>query len=409
MYNQSRQIDMKIGIITSWMRLGWGVDLTLHLTASALKALGHEVTLYAANHDGTFAKAPYKLVHTPVVPHRFFPRFEYRARRYISFFNSEPNDIYLIATHPFFYYPWFLKKPVVNYEFGIVPTTGFSWRKKAMWAYMRLTQFYLYHPKADAIVSNSEFTRRALPRFVWKKTIPIYHGVEHYDPLHPEHDFLFPSPLLEPDPKDPSNPREVPVDRRSTDELRTEFRLQHGFSKNDVVGLYVGRINPKDQPYKGTGELFELVPKLRKNHAQLKWVMVGLGNENDRQLCLRNGIIPLLNYPDWKMRQVFVGCDFYATASKWEGFNLPILEAQYFGKPAVAYKLAAHPEVVLDGKTGFLATSRTELESSILKLIKDKDLREQTGQAGREWARRFNWMNCAKEFEKLFIRIIKDR
>ena len=110
--------------------------------------------------------------------------------------------IYLIATQPYFYYPWFLRKPVVNYEFGIVPTRGFSWRKKAMWAYMRFTQFYVYHPAADAIVSNSEFTRRALPWLVRGKTTPIYHGVEHYDPLHPDHDKLFPSPLLEPDPHD---------------------------------------------------------------------------------------------------------------------------------------------------------------------------------------------------------------
>jgi hypothetical protein len=34
---------MNIGIITSWMRLGWGIDLTLHLTASTLKGLGHEI------------------------------------------------------------------------------------------------------------------------------------------------------------------------------------------------------------------------------------------------------------------------------------------------------------------------------------------------------------------------------
>lgn len=51
------------------MRLGWGVDLTLHLTASTLKALGHEVRLYCANHDGSYSLAPYDLIHKPVVYH----------------------------------------------------------------------------------------------------------------------------------------------------------------------------------------------------------------------------------------------------------------------------------------------------------------------------------------------------
>ncbi len=398
---------MKIGIITSWMRLGWGVDLTLHLTASALSSLGHEVRLYTANHDGSFALAPYELIHTPVVPHRFFPRFEWRARRYINYFNEQPDEIYLIATQPYFYYPWFLKKPVVNYEFGIVPTSGFSWRKKLMWSYMRFSQFWLYHPMADALVSNSEFTKRALPFFARRKTFPIYHGVEHYDPLHTDHKKLFPKPMLQPVPGDPDNPKEVPVDRRSDDELRKEFREELGFADDDIVGLYVGRIRPVDQPYKGTQELFDLIPKLKKEFPHLKWVMVGLGTEDDAELCRKSGIVPLLNHPDWKMRQVFVGCDLYATASKWEGFNLPILEAQYFGKPVLAYRLAAHPEVVNDGVTGFLVENRDEFGERVRELIGDRELRERMGREGREWAKRFNWMNCAKEFEKLFERVIR--
>ncbi len=400
---------MKIGIITSWMRLGWGVDLTLHLTASALTSLGHEVRLYTANHDGSFALAPYELIHAPVVPHRFFPRFEWRARRYIRYFNEQPNDIYLIATQPYFYYPWFLDRPCVNYEFGVVPSTGFSWRKKMMWSYMRFTQFYLYHPRAAALVSNSEFTRRALPFYVRRKTRPIYHGVEHYDPLHPDHGRLFPKPLLEPVPGDPEHPREVPVDRRSEGELREEFRRDHGFADSDVVCLYVGRINPVDQPYKGTAELLELIPKLRSEFGSLKCVMAGLGVEKDADLCRKSGIVPLLNHPDWKMRHVFCGSDIYVTASKWEGFNLPILEAQYFGKPGVAYRLAAHPEVVNDGVTGFLARKPDEFASRLMQLARDPELRSSMGISGREWARRFNWLSCAKEFERLFKEVLGDR
>ena len=386
-----------------------GVDLTLHLTASALTALGHEVRLYAANHDGSFARAPYKLIHAPVVPHRFFPRFEWRARRYIQYFNDEPNDIYLIATQPYFYYPWFLRRPVVNYEFGIVPTTGFSWRKRMMWTYMRFTQFYLYHPRASALVSNSEFTRRALPWYVRNKTTPIHHGVEHYDPLHPDHGTLFPAPLWEPDPHDPANPKEVPVDRRSEEELRAEFRAEHGFTDRDVVGLYVGRINPVDQPYKGTGELFDLIPHFQREHPELKWVMVGLGTEKDGEMCRRSGILPLLNYPDWRMRQVFCGCDMYVTASKWEGFDLPILEAQYFGKPVLGYRLAAHPEVVNDGASGFLVKNREELQERLKSLITNAELREEMGIEGRRWAAQFTWRRCAERFAELFEEVLQRR
>ena len=399
---------MKIGIITAWMRLGWGVDLTLHLTASTLKAMGHEVRLYCANHDGSYALAEYKLIHTPVVSHPFFPRFEYRARVYIPFFNREPNDIYLIATQPFFYYPLFLKKPCVHWEFGIVPTTGFSPGQKLMWSYMRFTQNQIYHPAADHVISISEFTRSMLPARVQRKTTPVYLGVEHYDPHHPDHNRLFPTPMLQPDPDNFGKPLdiEVPVDRRSDEELRNEFRKEHGFTDDDVVCLYVGRINPLKQPYKGTSEIFNMARDLRNSNPNLKWVMVGLGDESDAKLCRELGIIPLLNHPDWKMRQVFVGSDIYITASKWEGFDLPIVEAQYFGKPVIGYNLAAHSEVVRDNVTGFLVNDNDEFTARLKELASNHDLREKMGSEGKKWAEKFNWTATAEGLLTVFNKIL---
>jgi len=270
-----------------------------------------------------------------------------------------------------------------------------------MWAYMKFTQYYLYHPFAKAIVSNSEFTRRALPWFVRSKTATIYHGVEHYDPLHPDHETLFPAPLLVPDPLNPKNPREAPVDRRPDEILRAEFRRQYGFTDKDVVGLYVGRINPDDQPYKGTAELFDVIPKVMRDEYRLKWVMVGLGTDRDAMRCRDAKILPLLNFPDWKMRQVFVGCDLYASASRWEGFNLPVMEAQYFGKPVLVYNLAAHPEVVSNGESGFLVNTNLEFEEKLRLLASDASLRDNLGAEGKTWARKFTWKKCASEFEKL--------
>ena len=39
----------------------------------------------------------------------------------------------------------------------------------------------------------------------------------------------------------------------------------------------------------------------------------------------------------------------YVTASLWEGFNLPIAEAQACGKKVVAFGIGSHPEVVKNG------------------------------------------------------------
>ena len=36
------------------------------------------------------------------------------------------------------------------------------------------------------------------------------------------------------------------------------------------------------------------------------------------------------------------------TLRAWEGFNLPLAEMFWLGKPALAFDVAAHPEVVFD-------------------------------------------------------------
>jgi glycosyltransferase involved in cell wall biosynthesis len=273
---------------------------------------------------------------------------------------------------------------------------------------MRFTQNQIYHPAADHIVSISEFTKSMLPPRVQRKTTPVYLGVEHYDPHHPDHDRLFPTPMLQPDPDNFGKPLDihVPVDLRSNDELRYEFRKEIGANEGDVVCLYVGRVNPTKQPYKGTAELFKMANEMRSDYPNLKWVMAGLGDSNDAKLCRDSGIFPLLNHPDWKMRRVFVGSDIYVTASKWEGFDLPIVEAQYFGKPVVGYNLAVHPEVVNDGVTGFLVNNDEGFRSRLKELITDQELRERMGNEGHGWSERFNWRNTAMGLMRVFEKVL---
>ncbi|MEK6854273.1 MAG: glycosyltransferase, partial [Nanoarchaeota archaeon] len=42
-------------------------------------------------------------------------------------------------------------------------------------------------------------------------------------------------------------------------------------------------------------------------------------------------------------------CDVYVTCSMWEGFDIPIVEANACGKPAVAFRIGSHPEVLEKG------------------------------------------------------------
>lgn len=68
-----------------------------------------------------------------------------------------------------------------------------------------------------------------------------------------------------------------------------------------------------------------------------------------------------------------------------EPFGLVILEAMALGKPVVGTDAGGVSEVIVDGRTGFLVPSRDvgRLAEAVLRLVKDPDLRERMGAAGR--------------------------
>ncbi len=371
---------MKIGILTSWMRLGWGVDLVLNELAVRLVERGHRVRLFTGMTDGSFGDTPYEMVPVPVKPHKAFAIFELNARRWIPFFNEQDEDIYLIATQPFFYFPKHLKKPCVSMEFGIVDTRGFSWRKRMNFAYMRLTQYYLYHSHAARIISNSKYTCSLLPRFQRGKCIAVYHGHEHV-----------PKPLAS-----------------ERDSLRAQFRAKYDIADNELLMLYVGRINPQDQPYKGTAELMETAVEIRERHPNVRLMMVGIGSDYDVKLCEGRGIIPVIEAPHEWMPGFYLASDFYVSASKWEGFNLPLLEAQSFSRPAVVYNIGAHPEVCSDGNTAFLVNSPAQFRARIDELIGSPDLRVEMGRRAAEWSEKFSWDNYAGECERILADVVRE-
>ncbi|MDQ3621042.1 MAG: glycosyltransferase [Verrucomicrobiota bacterium] len=80
--------------------------------------------------------------------------------------------------------------------------------------------------------------------------------------------------------------------------------------------------------------------------------------------------------------------DVFALTSLYEGFGLVLLEAMASRRAVIATRVSAVPEVVLDGETGLLITSRHPIElAAAFKKVTDRFFRVQLGEAG---ARRVN-------------------
>jgi len=88
------------------------------------------------------------------------------------------------------------------------------------------------------------------------------------------------------------------------------------------------------------------------------------------------------------------------TASVYEGFGLPAAEAMACGLPAVATTAGALPEVVAHGETGLLVPPKDPqaLAQAIRRLLDDDELRQRTGEAGRQRVEKyFTWTEAAKK------------
>jgi glycosyltransferase involved in cell wall biosynthesis len=94
-----------------------------------------------------------------------------------------------------------------------------------------------------------------------------------------------------------------------------------------------------------------------------------------------------------------------------EGFGLVIIEAGATGLPAVCSRIYGISDAVEDGKTGLLfpAGDVGALEQALLKLVEDRELRQQMGVAAKARAlEMFSSERIIDEMLALYSRLLGD-
>lgn len=150
--------------------------------------------------------------------------------------------------------------------------------------------------------------------------------------------------------------------------LREELALED----NPVI-LFVGSIRPP----KCIHLLIESFNIVKRSIPNAKLVIIGaitFGKYYEKLKKMSDNSVIFAGYvSDDELPSYYAACDVYATASLWEGFNLPLAEAQACGKPVVAFDIGPHKEVVDEGKTGLLVRPKDSeaLADAIVKLLQD--------------------------------------
>jgi glycosyltransferase involved in cell wall biosynthesis len=95
--------------------------------------------------------------------------------------------------------------------------------------------------------------------------------------------------------------------------------------------------------------------------------------------------------------------DIFCFPSILEGNPQVLLQASACGLPCIAMELY-HTDYVVDGKTGFMARTDSELSKSLDLLLADERLRQSFGSAAAQHARQFDWKTIANQWADIFRR-----
>ncbi len=354
----------KVGFLTERMILGFGVDLVVHETACRLPAHGFALVVFTTRLDDTYRQVDYPIVDLSrqvsardVFSHAFMEEA-------LAILASSQVDAWLVETPPFFHWFEHLPGAVVCVEHGTPPGSFFPrrlGRRIDALTRSRCERVYRHLRPGDGLVAISEFIRNSLPGDVRERAVVVYNGGDHY-------------PL-------------------ASEAQAAAFRESLGVGDEEAMVLWVGRAELANdvQPYKGFRELLSLAEPLAAARPQARLVMVGRADDAARRAMAQAGIAVATDLPRATMPAALRAADLLISTSRWEGFNLPLVEAQYQGTPVVAYRLGAHPEVVADGVSGVLVASREELVEALLALLADPARRRQLGRGAVAVAARFTW------------------
>jgi glycosyltransferase involved in cell wall biosynthesis len=101
--------------------------------------------------------------------------------------------------------------------------------------------------------------------------------------------------------------------------------------------------------------------------------------------------------PEQDVMPLLGHADLFVMPSLYEGFGLPVLEAQQAGVPVVCSSAASLPEVGGEGALYFDPASTEDMAAALRRSLGDADLRARMARAGTKNLRRFSWAATARQ------------
>jgi len=163
--------------------------------------------------------------------------------------------------------------------------------------------------------------------------------------------------------------------------------------------------------------LIEAHIKLHEAH-DLSWDLVIVGGSGWRSAGLEaqvqaRGLSDRIHFTgyvaDEELPTLYTNARFFCFPSLFEGFGLPVLEAQSYGAPVMTANNSSLPEIAGDAALLVDPTDVDAIADAMLRLSQDEVLRQQLITAGYRNVQRFSWVKAAQETLAVLVAAAQSR
>ncbi len=148
----------------------------------------------------------------------------------------------------------------------------------------------------------------------------------------------------------------------------TELKGKYGYSDDDKVLLFIGRLIEEKEPIR----MIEILSEVRKKDNRYKLLMVGKGElkqavENKvSELNLADYVQMIAQIPNSDIWELYRFADAFVNLNQQEIFGMAILEAMYYGCKVIAWNAPGPKLIIANTDYGFLADSNQEIIEEII-------------------------------------------
>jgi len=188
---------------------------------------------------------------------------------------------------------------------------------------------------------------------------------------------------------------------------RTCLRKELGISSEKKIVLYAGLLVPR----KGIDKIIKVAHKLRKE--DVVFLLAGDGpkrkeyEDKVKELKLEKKVLFL----GWRtdMHKLYQASDALLLPAEGEGLPGVVMEAMSYKVPCVASNIPCIPDLIENGKSGFLCAKDDidEFARRTKELLRNKNLRERMGSEALKKIKSFEWSKVMQRYEGLYSQLVQ--